>query len=129
MERLEAEVLEFLATLADFVDVPVPRSRLSIPPSDRTVLPVHNERVYPPAFSSRPAHLKRKGTVALGVNSKAPERKKVVLFPGSERFNGVHCASTYVSLLQGQSKWKKEARDTKTMDCGCTSMVSCTHNS
>ena len=92
-------------------------------------MPVHNDRVYPPALSLEPADLKRKRTVPLGVNSKSMERKKVVLFLASEQFKGVQCTTTYVALLQGQSKWKKAARETKTMEYGCTSMVPCTHNS
>ena len=128
MEGLEAEVLEFLATMADFVEVPVPITRLSIPSSSRDVVPVPIDRVYPPALSSPHANLKRRRVIPLGVNSKAPDRKKVVLFPASDRFKGVQCITSYVSLLQGPSKWRKPARDTKSMQCDCTSMVSCTHN-
>lgn len=127
MEGLELEVLEFLATMADFVEGAVLGTRLSIPPSCLTVVPVRNDGVYLPALTSGPAQFKCKRALPLGLNAKTPDTKKIVLFPGSEQFKGVHCPISYVSLLQGQSKWKKTACDTKTADCGCSSMVSCTH--
>lgn len=129
MEGLELEVLEFLATMADYVEMPVPNTRLSLPSSKCSSVPVRNDRVYPPALSLDGGQLKRKRTVSLGVSRKSPEGKKIVLFPASERFKGIQCSNPYVSLLEGQSKWKKSSRDTKSTECACTSVVSCTHNS
>ena len=129
MEGLESEVLEFLANMADFVDIAVPGVRPSSPSSSVAVVHAHNDRVYPLPVTLRPAQLKRKRTLPLGVQSRELDRKQVVLFPGREHFKGVQCNNTYVSLLQGQSKWKKSASDTKGMKCGCSSVVSCTHSS
>ena len=128
MEGLESEVLEFLATLADFVDAPVPRTSLSLPSSNRTVMTQRNDRVYRAPLRLGTDQLKRK-RANLGGHSQALETEKVVLFPAREQFKGVQRDASYVSLLQGHSKWKKPERDTKTMECSCSSMVSCSHNS
>lgn len=128
MQRLEAEVLEFLATMADVVQAPAPKTSEGVPSSLRTVMRGLDRGGRLQALSSGPPLLKRKRTVSVGVHSKASEAKKVVLFPKTEQFKGVKPSSSYVSLLKGHSRWKKPVRETRSIVCGCPSMVSCTHN-
>lgn len=129
MDALESEVLDFLATMADYVEAPLRKTHISLPSSNCIGVPAQNDRIYLPPLSLVRGHVKRKRTVPLGVNTKAPERKRVILFPDSGHFQGVHCSTTYVSLLQGHSKWEKSTCDTKRLQCGCNSVVSCTHSS
>ncbi|KAG0572521.1 hypothetical protein M758_12G183000 [Ceratodon purpureus] len=128
MEKLELEVKEILVAMADLQCPPARDKQEEQPQVDRSgagrrmPLSLSNRRKVPSQ-----QHRHRGLSVVRGASHRGAPLQ-VVPFPTRDQFKCVKPSSTYVQLLGGFSRWKSRVESGGLKHCGCTSVVSCIHN-